>query len=128
MMNRLAATCKAINNANRSGKRQVLIRFVTKTTRKFLEKMQVCGYISTLTYIDDHRQGKVIIGLNGRLNKCGAICPNYCLTLKDVEKFKDKILPARQFGHLILNTSKGMIDHNECVTMKSGGEVLGFFY
>lgn len=127
-MNRLAATCKAINNANRKGKRQVMIRFTTKLTVPFLEKMQKCGYISTLTYVHDNRQGKVIVGLNGRLNKCGAICPNYCLKINDLERFKERILPARQFGHLILTTSKGVIDHNECVTMQTGGKVLGFFY
>lgn len=127
-MNRLAATCKAINNANRKGKRQVLVRFTTKITVPFLEKMQKCGYVSTLTYVHDNRQGKVIVGLNGRLNKCGAICPSYCLNLAEVEKFKDRVLPARQFGHVLLTTDKGVIDHNECIATKAGGRVLGFFY
>ena len=127
-MNRLAATCKAINNAARKGKRQVSIRFNTKTVRPFLERMQSFGYITSLTYIDDKRQGKIVIGLTGRLNKCGAICPNYCLGIKEIENFKDRILPARQFGHLILTTDKGVIDHNECIKNETGGKVLGFFY
>jgi small subunit ribosomal protein S15Ae len=127
-MDKLVASCKAINNANRKGKRQVLIRFSSRTIRSFLEYMQKCGYISGLTYIDDHRQGKIVVGLNGRLNKCGAICPRFDLKLNDVEKWRDRILPARQFGHLILTTSKGIRDHNECISRHTGGKVLGFFY
>ncbi|RVD92801.1 40S ribosomal S15A [Tubulinosema ratisbonensis] len=128
MMNKLTATCKAINNANRRGKKSVLIRFTDKITRPFLEKMQKCGYIGNITYIKDNREGKVVVELTGRLNKCGSICPNYHLKFNDVESFRSKLLPARQFGHLILTCDKGIIDHNEAITYNTGGMVLGYFY
>ncbi|KCZ76345.1 hypothetical protein H311_02658 [Anncaliia algerae PRA109] len=127
-MHKLTATCKAINNANRRGKKTVLIRFANKYTRAFLEKMQSFGYIGNITYIDDRREGKVIVELNGRLNKCGSICPNYHLKFNDVENYRSKLLPARQFGHLILSTDKGIIDHNEAINHNTGGMILGFFY
>ena len=34
------------------------------------------GYIGEFEYVDDHRAGKIVVELNGRLNKCGVISPN----------------------------------------------------
>ena len=31
------------------------------------------GYINEFEYIDDHRSGKIVVELNGRINKCGVI-------------------------------------------------------
>ena len=31
------------------------------------------GYIGEFEYVDDHRSGKIVVELNGRLNKCGVI-------------------------------------------------------
>jgi ribosomal protein S8 len=36
--------------------------------------------------------------------------------------------PALQFGHIILTTSQGIMDHEEARRKKVGGKVLGFFY
>lgn len=124
----LANMCKAINNASREGKRQVLLRISTKDMRYFLLQMLKYGYISGFSYITDKRKGKSIIDLNGRLNKCGAICPKYRVKLSGVEGFTSKLLPARQFGHVVFSTSKGILDHKECIAENVGGEILGFFY
>jgi small subunit ribosomal protein S15Ae len=74
----------------------------------------VCtGYIGEFEEIDDHRSGKIVVQLNGRLNKCGVISPRYNVKLGDLEKWVVKLLPARQFGYVILTTSAGIMDHEE---------------
>lgn len=128
MVDRLANACVAINNANKMKKRSVIIRGISKITKEFLETMQKYEYISSLIYIDDHRQGKAFVGLNGRLNRCGAVCPRYDVTVNEIERYRESILPARQFGHLIFTTSQGVLDHNDCLSKRTGGKVLGFFY
>lgn len=35
------------------------------------------GYIGEFEIIDDHRGGKIVIQLNGRLNKTGVISPRF---------------------------------------------------
>ncbi|KAF2343792.1 Ribosomal protein S8 [Trinorchestia longiramus] len=127
-MDRLANACVTINNANRNRKRAVLIKGLSRVTREFLEAMLRHNYIASLTYVDDHRQGKALVGLNGRLNRCGAVCPRYDVTMQEIERYREGILPARQFGHLIFTTSKGIMDHNECLAVRTGGKILGFFY
>lgn len=124
----LADMCKAINNASRAGRRQLLLRVSTGETRAFLLQMLKHGYISGFSYIDDGRRGKNIIDLNGRLNKCGAICPNYRVKVPGIDDFRARLLPARQFGHVLFATSKGVLDHRECLAENVGGEILGFFY
>ncbi|KIW05065.1 40S ribosomal protein S22 [Verruconis gallopava] len=119
---------KSINNAEKAGKRQVLIRPSSKVIVKFLQVMQKHGYIGEFEEVDDHRNGKIVIQLNGRLNKCGVISPRYNVQLKDLEKWVTNLLPSRQFGHVVLTTSAGIMDHEEARRKHVSGKILGFFY
>ena len=95
---------------------------------KFLRTMQKHGYINEFEIVDDQRAGKIVVDLNGRLNKCGVISPRFDLKLKNFEKFVYQILPSRQFGFVVLTTNKGIMDHVEARKNHIGGKVLGFFY
>ena len=121
-------TLKAMYNAEKRGKRQVLVRPVSKVVIKFLQVMQKHGYINEFEYIDDHRDGKIVVELNGRINKCGVISPRYDLSHTDVEDWVGRLLPSRLFGVIVLTTANGILDHEEARRKKVGGKVLGFFY
>uniref|UniRef100_A0A3P9LK23 Small ribosomal subunit protein uS8 n=1 Tax=Oryzias latipes TaxID=8090 RepID=A0A3P9LK23_ORYLA len=112
-MNVLADALKSINNAEKRGKRQVLIRPCSKVIVRFLTVMMKHGYIGEFEIIDDHRAGKIVVNLTGRLNKCGVISPRFDLQLKDLEKWQNNLLPSRQFGYIVLTTSAGIMDHEE---------------
>ncbi|KAI1426740.1 ribosomal protein S8 [Xylaria sp. FL1777] len=118
----------AINNAEKTGKRQVLIRPSSKVIVKFLSVMQKKGYIGEFEQVDDHRSGKIIVQLNGRINKAGVISPRYNVHLSQLEKWVVKLLPARQFGYIILTTSAGIMDHEEARRRHVSGKIIGFFY
>merc|ERR1712216_311579 len=121
-------TLKAMYNAEKRGKRQVLVRPVSKVVIKFLQVMQKHGYINEFEYIDDHRAGKIVVELNGRINKCGVISPRYDLSHHDIEEWVGRLLPSRLFGTIVMTTSSGIMDHEEARRRKVGGKVLGFFY
>merc|ERR1712039_1046368 len=99
-MSTLADCLKSISNAEKRNKRQVLIR----------------------------PSSKVIVQLNGRINKCGVISPRYNVAVADMEKWQNNLLPSRQFGHVVFTTSAGIIDHEEARKRHVGGKVLGFFF
>ena len=99
-MSVLADVLKTISNAEKRGKRQVLLRPSSKVIIKFLQTMQKNGYIGEFTVLDDHRNGKIVVELIGRINKCGVISPRFDVPLKDVEKWVVNVLPSRQFGHI----------------------------
>jgi len=86
------------------------------------------GYIGEFEFIDDHRAGKIVIQLNGRLNKCGVISPRFNVKIGDIERWTDNLLPARQFGYVILTTSAGIMDHEEARKKHVSGKILGFVY
>ncbi|PRQ55447.1 putative protein kinase CAMK-CDPK family [Rosa chinensis] len=94
---------KSMYNAEKRGKRQVMIRPSSKVIIKFLIVMQKHGYIGEFEYVDDHKSGKIVVELNGRLNKCGVISPRFdvgtdgtidfglSIFLKPGEKFTDVV-------------------------------------
>lgn len=56
--------------------------------------------------MDDHRSGKIVVELNGRLNKCGVISPRYDIGHAEIEAWIARLLPSRQFGVIVLTTSQ----------------------
>ncbi len=44
--------------------------------------------------VDDHRAGKIVVELNGRLNKCGVISPRYNIGVAELEDWTARLLPS----------------------------------
>ena len=83
------------------------------------------GYIGEFEIVDDHRSGKIVVNLVGRINKVGVISPRFDVKMAEVEKWVNNLLPSRQFGHIVLTTSAGIFDHEEARRKRTGGKVLG---
>merc|ERR1712225_228046 len=114
----LADCLNNISTAERTGKRQVLIRPSSKVIVRFLTVMQKHGYIGEFEEIDDHRSGKIVIQLNGRINKCGVISPRFNVQLGQIESWVN----------ILLTTSAGIMDHEEARRKHVAGKILGFVY
>jgi small subunit ribosomal protein S15Ae len=71
------------------------------------------GYIGEFEYVDDHRSGKIVVELNGRLNKCGVISPRFDVGVKEIEGWTARLLPSRQVSCLI-DLNAGYILYGTC--------------
>jgi small subunit ribosomal protein S15Ae len=85
------------------------IRPNSKVVVRFLTVMMKHGYIGEFEVVDDHRAGKIVVNLTGRLNKCGVISPRFDIALGDIEKWTNNLLPSRQFGKVRLRSEDGLI-------------------
>merc|ERR1712219_106635 len=94
-INVLNDALKSITNAERRGKRQVLIRPCSKVIVKFLQVMMRNEYIGEFEIVDDHRAGKIVVNLVGRMIKCGVISPRFDVAIGDIEKWTTNLLPSR---------------------------------
>lgn len=91
LMDVLSNCLKAIVNAERAGKRQVLLRPVNRIVIKFLRIMQKKSktdieyeieYVGEFEIVDDRRGKKIVLDLLGRLNKCGVYSPRFDIRIK----------------------------------------------
>lgn len=70
------------------------------------------GYIGEFEIVDDHRSGKIVVQLNGRLNKAGVISPRFNVQVTQIESWVNLLLPARGFGIIILVSGFCWIYHS----------------
>lgn len=68
-----ADALESISNAEKRGKCQVLTKSCSRVTVQFQTVMMKHGYVGKSEITDDHRAGKIVLNLIGRLHKCGVI-------------------------------------------------------
>ncbi|TKY51114.1 40S ribosomal protein S15a [Spatholobus suberectus] len=66
--------------------------------------LAVLGYIGDFEYVNDHRAGKTMVELNGRLNKCGVISPHFDVGVKEIEGWTISYFPQDSKLKLKLST------------------------
>jgi small subunit ribosomal protein S8 len=127
-LNTIADGMCALKNAADGGKASVIVEPASKLLGAMFRIMQETGYINGFEYIEDGRGGQFRVHLNGRINRCGAITPRYSVRLDELEYWETQFLPGKNFGILILSTSKGVITHEQARREHVGGELLGYVY
>ena len=122
----LAAALTKILNAERAGKKELVVITVSKTIKKVLEIMKDHRYIGSYENLNDGRAIK--INLLGNLNKCGVIKPRFSTKYHTIEKWEKRYLPAKDFGIILVSTSNGLVTHHRAKELKSGGKLVAYCY
>jgi len=123
----LADVMSIINNAEKVGKNSCIVP-ASKLVGEVLNVIQKAGYIGKFEFIDDGKSGKYKIELIGKINKTKAIKPRFSVKKDDYEKWENRFLPAKNFGILVVSTSKGVMSQEEAKKKGLGGKLLAFIY
>jgi len=111
-----------IMNAKRARKESLVITRSSKLLMKILDLMKQYGYIDY-----EIKEDSIKINL-AQLSECHSIKPRYSANIKDLEKYIRRFLPARNFGYVLVSTSKGLMTHQEAQENKVGGSLIAYFY
>jgi len=123
----LADALSTIKNAERDGKTSCVTR-ASNLIKAVLNIMQEYGYVGAFELIDDGRGGKFKVELKGKIIDCNVIKPRNSVSADEFEKWEKRYLPAREFGLLVLSTSKGVVDHKKAKQINIGGKLLAYVY
>ncbi|MBA5942233.1 MAG: 30S ribosomal protein S8 [Methanophagales archaeon] len=124
----LADALSHIKNTERVGKMECTIKPASKLIGNVLSVMKESGYIDEFEFADDGKAGLFKVRLCGKINDCNAIKPRFHVRVKEYEKWEKRLLPARDFGSLIVTTSNGVISHKKAIEDGIGGQLLAFVY
>jgi SSU ribosomal protein S8P len=127
-LNPIADAMSALKNAADTGKETVVLEPASKLLGALLSILKDSAYIAGFEFVDDGRGGHFVVRLNGRINQCGAINPRFNLAVDEMEIWETRYLPAKNFGLLLLTTSRGILSHNQARELGIGGQLLAFVY
>jgi len=124
----LANALATIKNNEMRGKSECIIYPSSKLVLAVLSVMRRTGYVGDFEYIEDGRGGKIRVQLLGKVNNCGAIKPRFPVKRKELNKWRERYLPARDVGILILSTPYGVLNDREAEEKGVGGVLLAYVY
>nr|AJS12358.1 30S ribosomal protein S8 [uncultured archaeon] len=128
MNNPLAGVLSRIQNAERLGKRQVTTHLNGKIIRAVLDILKGEGFIAGYEVVRDAKGDMLKISLNGRLNKTGVIAPRFNVKRDGFVTFEKRYLPSKDFGVLIITTTKGILTHKNAKDANLGGRLIAYAY
>lgn len=123
----LADVLSAIKNSEKDGKPSCGAK-ASKLAKSVLEIMQSHGYIGAFELVDDGHGGAFKIELKGKIIGCNAVKPRISVAADGFERWEKRYLPARDFGILVVSTSKGVMDHKRAKEAKVGGKLVAYVY
>lgn len=124
----LAATLAKIMNAEKVGKKNVVVRPASKIIKKILTLMNEHNYVGEAVETSNDKGGELNVNLLGNLNGCGVIKPRFSTKQNGFEKWEKRYLPANNFGLIFVSTSQGIMTHQEAKEKKIGGKLLAYCY
>jgi len=124
----LAAALSKLNNAERVGKREVVLEISSKMIKKVLNILNDHTYVGS--FLEQKMGNKVIlvVSLLGSINKCGVIKPRFSTKRKEFEKWEKRYLPSKDFGIILVSTPKGVMTHLQAKENNMGGKLLAYCY
>src|SRR3989338_5281292 len=104
-----------IMNTKKAGKRELVLKRYSGLLIKILDIAKQYGYID---YNLSKNELKIEIK---NVNTMRAIKPRFTVSVKRINFYVRRFLPAKNFGFIIVSTNKGLMRHEEAEEKNIGG-------
>jgi len=118
----IADALNQIMNAKKARKTELVLQKHSKLLRNILDIAKKAGY---LDYEVDGREIKVKIK---DLNEIMSIKPRYTVSIKKINHYVRRFLPAKDFGFVIISTNQGLMRHEEAEEKNLGGCLIAYMF
>ncbi|MDE1811211.1 MAG: 30S ribosomal protein S8 [Candidatus Micrarchaeota archaeon] len=126
-MDRFADAINKIKTNERIGRIECSL-YSTKLLKSVLDVMKRESYVNGFEEYSDRRVKMLKVQLSNKINSIGVIKPRYSIQSDDIQKYEARYIPSRDFGILILSTSKGIMTNKEAKAQNVGGRLLAYVY
>ncbi len=124
----LANVLSHVLNCEKQGKTVCEVRPISNIIKRVLGLLHDNQYLGEVEVVAEDRGGMLRINLLGHVNACGVIKPRFAVSHEEFERFEKRFLPARDFGVLIVSTSKGLMTHKQAKEQGIGGRLVAYCY
>ena len=124
----LASALSGLDNAEGVGHLSHTVSPASNVIGSVLEVLYDRGYVGGFEFVDDGKSGLFEVELTGSINECGAVKPRYSVGADGYERWEKRYLPARDYGSLVVSTSRGVMSHYEARDEGIGGQVIAYVY
>ena len=118
----VADVLNEIMNAKKARKSEVVVNKNSKLLRKVLDIAKERGYL------DYNVEGNTIKVNIKNLNEIKAVKPRYTISVKKINNYVRRFLPAKNFGLLIISTNEGLMSHEDAEEKNIGGCIIAYMF
>jgi small subunit ribosomal protein S8 len=100
----------------------------TKLLKRVLDLLKAHSYIAGYEEFKDNKIQKLRVRLSKSINNIGVIKPRFPVGFNEFNKYEKRYIPSKDFGILIVSTSKGIMTNREAKEKHLGGRLLAYVY
>ncbi len=127
MVDRLADTINKIKTNENIGRVECSV-YSTKQTKAFLDLMKSEGYVKDYSEFTERYAKMLSVKLSNKINGIGIIKPHYSMSKNEIQKYEERYIPSKDFGILVISTSKGLMTNRKARELGVGGRLLAYIY
>jgi small subunit ribosomal protein S8 len=121
----IADALNMIKNAQKARRSNVKVKRISNLLIEILKIMKQAGAIKKYKINTKEKSLEITIG---DLSECKAIKPRFKVNKDEIEKYRRRYLPSRNFGTMIISTNKGLMTHKQAQDERIGGFLISYFY
>ncbi|MAG23993.1 30S ribosomal protein S8 [Candidatus Pacearchaeota archaeon] len=110
-------------NAKRRGKPTLEVKRHSKFLLSILAIAKLKGHVKSFKANDKTLEIEL-----DKLNGCKSIKPRLVVSVKDIDKYVKRYLPAKNIGTLIISTSQGLMTHQTAQEKNIGGFLIAYIF